>query len=111
MKGNMLFAIGISALISLSSLMSFWLNQPRIGFVDANLAIKRAAIALSKTKLSHKMQSSILKHYASKLDSTIKSYGERKGILIISTSILSTGAYDMTNEIVRVGLKNEVKHV
>lgn len=111
MKGNILITIGISALISISCLMAFWLNQPKIGVVDANLAIKRAAIALSKTNLSHKMQSSIMKHYASKLDSTIKAYGESKGILIISSSILSSGTYDITNEIVRIGLKNEVKHV
>lgn len=108
---DMFINIIISLLVCSLCLYAYAQKHPPIAYVDVNVALKRAAIALSKTKLTEKAQTKLIKSYASNLDKTIKEYADKHNLFIVSAPILSSKALDVTNNIVRFGIKKEVLHV
>lgn len=111
MKGIIIINAVISFLVCGLCLTLYSMTTKKVVYVDVNQAVERAAVALAKTKLSQKMQEKIMKSYSSHLDKTIQEYGERNRVMIVVSSILTTGAQDVTNKIVKEGLKSEVNNV
>jgi type-F conjugative transfer system protein TrbI len=108
---SLTITIVISVLVSIVTFYTLAPTQETISIVDIPKSIEKAAVLLSKTKLSPHMQEKIMKQYSSNLDKTVKEYGEKNNTIIVAASVLVSGKKDITNEIVKMGIKKEVGHV
>lgn len=110
MTKEMLINILVAIMVCSMGFYLYAKNHPSVAYVDVNTALNRAAVALSKTKLTKKTQTKIIKSFASNLDKTIKEYAGQNNILIITVPVFSSRALDVTNNIVRLGIRKEVLH-
>lgn len=78
---------------------------PLIAIVDMQRLLNQPATLLSQSKLSEKEQKDVLKRYSALLPKVLSEYGESHKVTLITATVISSGAVDVTDEIIGVTLE------
>lgn len=86
----------------LGALLLSYNKTPAIAIVDMQRLLNQPATLLSQSKLSEKEQKEVLKHYSTLLPNVLSEYGESHRVTLITATVISSGALDVTDEIIGV---------
>ena len=67
--------------------------------------LNQPANLLSQSKLHEKEQKDVLKRYSSLLPTVLSEYGESHRVTLITATVISSGALDVTDEIIGITLE------
>lgn len=102
------YKFSISALIGVALAGIFVWNHQKvlpIAIVDMQRLLNQPAVLLSQSKLSEKEQKEVLKHYSSLLPNALLEYGESHHVTLITATVISSGSFDVTDEIIGATLE------
>lgn len=87
--------------------MVLWsLNKPTaIAVVDMQRLLNQPAVLLSQSNLSEQEQKKVLKQYSSLLPQTLSQYGASHHVTLITATVLSSGRFDVTDEVITATLE------
>ncbi|HIH8953646.1 TPA: type-F conjugative transfer system protein TrbI [Legionella pneumophila] len=87
--------------------MVLWnMHKPApIAIVDMQRLLNQPAVLLSKSNLSEQEQKKVLKLYSSLLPQTLSQYGASHHVTLITATVLSSGQFDVTDEVIATTLE------
>lgn len=67
--------------------------------------LNQPAVLLSKSNLSEQEQKKVLKQYSSLLPETLSSYGASHHVTLVTATVISSGRFDVTDEVIAATLE------
>ncbi|HEM6962641.1 TPA: TrbI F-type domain-containing protein [Legionella pneumophila] len=78
--------------------------SPKFAVVDMQRLLNQPAVLMSQSKLSQDEQKAVLQRYAEILPKVLIHYGQSHQLTLISATVITTGAADVTDEIIDLTL-------
>jgi len=79
-------------------------TSPNFAVVDMQRLLNQPAVLMSQSKLSQDEQKAVLQRYAEILPKVLIHYGQSHQLTLISATVITTGAADVTDEIIDLTL-------
>ncbi|HAU0311411.1 TPA: type-F conjugative transfer system protein TrbI [Legionella pneumophila] len=97
---------GFAFVIALLVIFGIWIikTPPKFAVVDMQRLLNQPAALMSQSKLSQDEQKAVLQRYAEILPKVLTHYGQSHGLTLISATVITTGAADVTDEIIGLTL-------